>query len=235
MKNLIVITGGTRGIGKAIAFRFASAGFEVVTCSSKKSSIDSFTSEFEKSFPGMPVHAFQADLSQKEEVNDFCLKVLALDQSIEILVNNAGVFMPGSVMEEEEGVLDFQLNVNLKSAYHISRKLIRSMVEKGRGSVFNICSTASITPYVNGGSYCISKFALLGMSKVLREELKEKNIKVTSVIPGATFTDSWAASELPESRFMKSEDIANAIFGVYQMSENTVIEELLIRPQLGDI
>lgn len=235
MKNLIVITGGTRGIGKAIAFRFAAAGFEVVTCSSKKSNIESFISEFETSFPGLPVHVFQADLARKEEVNEFCLQVLSLGKPIEILVNNAGVFMPGSVLEEEEGVLDFQLDVNLKSAYHISRKLIKKMVEKGRGSVFNICSTASITPYVNGGSYCISKFALLGMSKVLREELKEKNIKVTSVIPGATYTDSWAASELPESRFMKSEDIANAILGAYQMSENTVIEELLIRPQLGDI
>src|SRR5690606_33154149 len=101
--------------------------------------------------------------------------------------------------------------------------------------IFNMCSTASITPYVNGGSYCISKFALLGMSKVLREEMKPFGIKVTTVIPGATLTASWEGTELPSDRFMKSEDVAATIWTAYALSPQAVLEELIIRPQLGDL
>src|SRR6478736_764760 len=98
------------------------------------------------------------------------------------------------------------ITTNLYSAYHLSRALIGSMIERKRGYIFNICSTASITPYINGGSYCVSKYALYGMTKVLREELKEFNIKVTAVLPGATKTDSWEGVELPDDRFIKPED-----------------------------
>ncbi|MBL7876963.1 MAG: SDR family NAD(P)-dependent oxidoreductase, partial [Cyclobacteriaceae bacterium] len=103
------------------------------------------------------------------------------------------------------------------------------------GHIFNICSIASIKAYPNGGSYAISKFALLGFSKVLREELKEHGIRVTAVLPGATKTASWAGSTLPDSRFIKPEDVAETIFSAYSLSPNAVVEELLIRPQLGDI
>ncbi len=109
------------------------------------------------------------------------------------------------------------------------------MLKQKKGHVFNICSTASIIPYVNGGSYCISKFALLGMSKVLREELKETNVRVTAVLPGATYTESWSSSNLPEDRFIQPEDISAAIWSCFQLSSHAVVEELLIRPQLGDI
>lgn len=98
-----------------------------------------------------------------------------------------------------------------------------------------MCSTASIVPYVNGGSYCISKFALLGMSRVLREEMKPFGVKVTAVLPGATLTASWDGTDLPKERFMQPEDVAEAIWTAYSLSPNSVLEELLIRPQLGDI
>ncbi|HRB92355.1 MAG TPA: SDR family NAD(P)-dependent oxidoreductase, partial [Chitinophagales bacterium] len=87
----------------------------------------------------------------------------------------------------------------------------------------------------NGGSYSISKFALLGFSKTLREELKSYNIKVTSILPGATLTDSWAGVDLPETRFSKAEDIADLVYAITQLSALSVVEELVIRPQLGDI
>ena len=109
------------------------------------------------------------------------------------------------------------------------------MKKRKKGHIFNICSTASITAYTNGGSYCISKFAMYGMSKVLREELKADQIRVTSVMPGATFTASWEGVDLPEDRFMKPEDVAEMIFTTYQLSDRTVVEDLVIRPQLGDL
>jgi hypothetical protein len=98
-----------------------------------------------------------------------------------------------------------------------------------------MCSIASFTAYKNGGSYAITKFALLGFSKSLREELKESGIRVTAVMPGATLTSSWEGVELPEERFMKPEDVAEVIFNAYFISERSVVEEIIIRPQLGDI
>jgi len=93
----------------------------------------------------------------------------------------------------------------------------------------------SIKAYPNGGSYAISKFALLGFSKVLREELKPAGIRVTAILPGATKTASWEGTDLPDSRFMKPEDVAEAVFSAWSLSPHSVVEELLIRPQLGDI
>jgi short-subunit dehydrogenase len=109
------------------------------------------------------------------------------------------------------------------------------MIERQQGHVFNVCSTASVTAYANGGSYCVSKFALLGMSKVLREAMKPHGVRVTSVLPGATLTASWEGTELPPERFMPPEDVASAILAAYQMSARTVVEELILRPQLGDL
>jgi short-subunit dehydrogenase len=98
-----------------------------------------------------------------------------------------------------------------------------------------MCSIASIKAYPNGGSYAISKFALLGFSKCLREELKSFNIRVTAIMPGATLTASWEGVDLPEERFMRVEDVADTIYGAYSLSGRSVVEEIIIRPQLGDL
>ena len=98
-----------------------------------------------------------------------------------------------------------------------------------------MCSVASILAYPNGGSYSISKFALLGFSKVLREELKTQGIKVTAILPGATWSDSWQGVDFPEDRLMQASDIALAVWSAYNLSRAAVVEELLIRPQLGDL
>jgi short-subunit dehydrogenase len=109
------------------------------------------------------------------------------------------------------------------------------MLDQKKGHIFMICSTASIMAYPNGGSYCVSKFALYGMTKVFREELKPHGIKVTAVLPGATLTDSWSETDLPKERFMQAQDVAESIWSAYHLSPSAVIEELLMRPQLGDI
>ncbi len=154
---------------------------------------------------------------------------------VEILVNNTGKFVPGEIHKEEEGVLEALIQTNLYSAYRVTRGLIDKMKKAKNGHVFNICSTASTMAYSNGGSYCISKFAMYGMSKVLREEMKEHGVRVTSVMPGATFTASWEGADLPEERFVKSEDVAEMIWATYQLSDRAVVEDLVIRPQLGDL
>jgi short-subunit dehydrogenase len=153
----------------------------------------------------------------------------------EVLINNTGVFIPGQVHNETEGTLEKTMETNLYSAYHLTRGLLPGMMEHKKGHIFTICSTASIIAYPNGGSYCISKFALYGMTKVLREEMKPHNIRVTAILPGATYTDSWKGTDLPEERFIDSRDVAESIWSVYALSSRAVVEEILIRPQLGDL
>ena len=127
------------------------------------------------------------------------------------------------------------IGINLYAAYHLTRILLPAMMDKKQGHIFNICSIASLKAYDNGGSYSISKFALMGFSKNLREELKPYNIKVTSVYPGAVYTSSWHGSGVPQSRIMEAADIADLVFAASQLSPQACVEDIIIRPQLGDI
>ncbi len=225
----IVITGASRGIGKAIAEKFLSENHTILICSSNETKL----AELKIQFPS--IITFVCDVSKKNEVVAFADFVLQNFESIDVLINNAGVFLPGKVHDEEDGILEKTMQTNLYSAYYLTQKLVPSMIAKRNGYIFNMCSVASIKAYPNSGSYSVSKFALLGFSKCLREELKEYNIKVTSILPGATLTDSWSGTDLPESRFSKSEDIADLIYSITQLSAFSVVEDLVIRPQLGDI
>jgi short-subunit dehydrogenase len=174
-------------------------------------------------------------MSEKTQVNNFVASVLGLQRSVDVLINNAGYFVPGKVIDEADGVLENMMNTNLYSAYRVTRGLVGDMKAKKSGYIFNICSIASIMAYPNGGSYTISKFALLGFSKVLREELKPFGIRVSSILPGATLTASWEGANIPDDRLMKAEDVADAVYGAYALSGRSVVEEILIRPMLGDL
>lgn len=235
-RNLnIVVSGGSKGIGRAIVSRFFDEGFDVAFCARNNKELVQFKNELELRGREQKVLAISCDVSVKEAVESFAEQVAFEFEEIDVLVNNAGTFLPGSIAHEVEGNFERLMNTNLFSAYYLTRALLPFMKKSTHPHLFNLCSTASITPYVNGGSYCISKFALLGMSKVLREELKPEGIAVTSVLPGATYTDSWNESKLPEERFIAAHQVADVIWQAYQFSPQSIIEELLIRPMLGDI
>jgi short-subunit dehydrogenase len=231
---MLVITGATKGIGKAIAARFAQAGMPIAACARSRADLDTLKKELEKDFQ-VEVFTCQTDLSRKEEVLRFADFVLKTGKKIKVLVNNAGKFVQGSMQTEADGLLEEMLNVNLLSAYHLSRALFPTLLKEKKGHIFNICSIASIKAFDNCASYNISKFALLGMTKAMREELKTQGIKVTAVMPGATLTDAWAGSDIDPDRIIDPKDVAEAVFAAYQLSDRAVVEELLIRPQLGDL
>ena len=109
------------------------------------------------------------------------------------------------------------------------------MINRKSGHIFNISSIAGLQAYPNGGSYSISKFALSGFSKNLREELKPYAIKVTGIYPGAVYTDAWSASGVEPGRIMKPSDIADMIVQIAKLSPQAVVEELVIRPLAGDL
>jgi short-subunit dehydrogenase len=233
MNKLAVVTGGTKGIGKAIIERFAAAGFDIATCARKMEDLQKLKSAIEGKY-GVKVTVCTADMANKSDIRRLAESINQL-QPVEVLVNNAGYFIPGSILDEADGALESMIDTNLFSAYHLSRLLVPAMRARKSGHVFNMCSIASIMAYPNGGSYAISKFALLGFSKVLREELKAHGVRVTSVLPGATLTASWDGVDLPDERLMKPEDVAETIFSAYRLSTRSVVEEILIRPQLGDL
>ncbi|MBU2915352.1 SDR family oxidoreductase [Reichenbachiella agariperforans] len=234
MIKTIVVTGGTKGIGRAIIERFAGEGFHVLACARNTTDLTEMESLINTSGEGQ-VKTFQADMSQRDQVAAFATWVLESTTVIDVLINNAGVFLPGSIEDEAEGNLELMIDTNLYSAYHLTRTLLPSMVAHGSGDIFNICSVASLKAYTNGGSYSISKFALYGFSQNLRYELKEKGLRVISVMPGATLTASWDGVDLPEERFIKATDVADSIWSTHQLSKNTVVEDIVIRPQLGDL
>ncbi|WP_439505073.1 SDR family oxidoreductase [Sediminibacterium sp.] len=230
----IVVTGASKGIGKAIAEKFATEGNTLLLCSRGEKSLYDTVNELQTAYPNSIIKGMSCDMSNKEEVLAFaqwCLKYGTPD----ILVNNAGQFIAGSIHDEAEGILEEMIQTNLYSAYYLTRALLPTMIQKGAGHIFNICSIASLNAYANGGSYSISKFALLGFSKNLREELKPMGIKVTSVMPGATLSASWGGFEIDPNRIMEVNDVAEMIVAASKLSPMAVVEDIVMRPQLGDL
>ncbi|MEO8567843.1 MAG: SDR family oxidoreductase [Ginsengibacter sp.] len=231
----IVVTGASKGIGKAIAEKFSVPGNEVFICARNENDLSEFVKEVNKKTAGVVIKYYVADLAEKKGVIEFGNWLLSQNISIDILVNNAGQFLPGSVYNEEEGTLEKMIAVNLYSAYHLTRMLLPSMMKRKGGHIFNICSIASLQAYNNGGSYSISKFALMGFSKNLREEMKPYNIKVTAIYAGAVFTSSWEGANVEPSRILEVNDIAEIIFAASRLSPQACIEDIIIRPQAGDM
>lgn len=231
----IVITGGSKGMGKAMARQFAEHKNNIYICARNKYELAETALELERRYKGCTVHWFATDLENPHHLKDFTNWILNQEIDIDVLINNAGYFLPGSVYNEKEGTLEKMLSINLYSAYHITRAFVPVMIQKKSGHIFNICSIASLNAYANGGSYSISKYALMGFSKNLREEMKPFNIKVTSVYPGAVYTESWAGSGVSPERIMEAEDISKMIYAASQLSPQACVEDIVLRPIKGDL
>ena len=235
MIKTAIVTGASKGIGFATAKIFIENGFDLAICARNQNALDVAVSQLQKINPKAKIFAKTCDVSVAEELKAFAEAVLKEFKNIEVLVNNAGVFFPGEVHLEDDGVLEQMIETNLYSAYRMSRAIIPNMKARKSGYIFNIASIAGLQAYPNGGSYGISKFAMIGMGKALRQELLNFNIKVSNVMPGAVLTASWDGVDLPKERFIQADDIAKVIFNAYSLSDSAVIEDIVIRPQLGDI
>ena len=221
-------------MGKGIAEKFAAAGHEVLITARTQSKLDELSSSLMANHPGAVVKGKSADVTVPEQVKAFgqwCLEQGEPD----VLINNAGIFEPGTLLGQAEGLLEGQLAVNLYSAYHLTRVIAPVMVKLGRGHIINICSIAGQRPYAHGGAYSISKYALNGFSQNLREELKPTGVKVTTVYPGAVLTDSWGDYDNSTNRIMEVSDIAALVYQCTQLSVGACVEEIVVRPRLGDL
>lgn len=233
----IVITGASKGLGKAIAEKFAGdkQGHTILICSRNQEVLNATRIQLQGRFPRSGIKHFACDLTSRDAIHEFVAWINQEVPWVDILVNNAGQFVPGSVHNEPEDALEQMLDANLKSAYHLTRQLLPAMMQRKKGHIFNMCSVAALQAYDNGGAYSISKFALLGFTRNLRQEMMPYNIKVTAVIPGAAYTDSWAATGIDREKFMEADDIAEMIYASSFLSSRACVEDIIVRPISGDL
>ncbi len=229
-----VITGATKGIGKALAFHFAKANFNLAVCARNKTDLVHLKNELLQLNPNIEVIYQTTDMSNKAEVLAFAELINKTWGKIDVLINNAGLYLTNPILREPDGLLEQMMAVNVYGPYHLTRALLPNMMTRKQGHIFNICSVASLKAFDDCTAYTTSKHALYGLSRSLREELKHFNIKVTSVLPGSVYTASWEDSDVNQQRIMAPEDIAKAILACFQLSECTVVEDLVLRPMMGD-
>ena len=195
-----IITGASKGIGKATAALFLEKGIDIAINSRSQSDLEAVRDEFRQSFPEREILIKATDVSKKDEVYAFGEFVKSQWSAVDYLINNAGQYVPGQIHDEEDDVLESQIDTNLYSAVRLTKSILPVMLPQKKGTIVNISSIAGIMAYPNSGSYSVSKFALQGFSKVLRDELKDKGIRVVSVLPGATWTCLLYTSPSPRDR-----------------------------------
>lgn len=232
----ILITGASQGIGAAIAEVFAEAYCDGARIALVARSEDKLAEVAERcqSF-GAVADIFPCDVTDEAAVTAMAEAVQGILKTPEVLVNNAGAFSPGSFSETDTASFRSQIAVNLTSAFLVTRAFLGGMMERGSGDVMFMVSVAAVRGYPGGVAYCAAKHGMLGLSRALREEVKDHGIRVMSLLPGATRTASWDGTELPDERFIDPRDVAHAVLDAHRLSSRAVVEEILIRPQLGDI
>lgn len=223
-----IITGATKGIGKAIATKLAEHGYNLAICSRNSGELERFAEDLR--YTGAKIIIWQADCSIKQEVYAFCNAVKEQMGTVDVLVNNAGTYLPGNLLDESDDNLKKQLDLNLNSAYYMSKYFGKMMRECQSGNIFNICSVASKAVVENGGSYSVTKSALLSLNDVLRAELSKHNVKVTAILPGSTLTSSWEGTQIPAERFVQPEDIASVLYTILNLSKGVNVDEIVLKP-----
>ena len=223
-----VITGATKGIGRAIATKFAQNGYDLILVARGLDELEKFRQEL---IPhGNTVFTQAADFSVKEEVYAFLNSKAINFDHVDVLVNNVGIFLPGSMLDEDDETFEKQQQLNTNASYYISKFFGKKMRSAKRGHIFNICSVASKVPVKNGGSYSVTKAAMLSLNHVLRQELAPHNVKVTAFLPGSTKTSSWEGTTIPDEKFVQPEDIAETLFTILNLSKGVNVDEVLITP-----
>ena len=229
-----VITGASQGIGRAVAEAFAGEQeAHVALLSRNVKKLEQVAAVCRER--GAEAAVYPCDVTDDAAVFQAARQIGQRWGPADVLINNAGLFHPAPFLETSPEAFREQVAVNLTSAFVVSKAFVPDMIARGRGHVFYMASIAALKAYPGGSAYAAAKHGMRGLAQTLRAESKESGLRVTTVLPGATFTASWEGVDLPEERFMPPEDVAHAVLGAYRMSDRTVMEELVLRPQRGDI
>lgn len=232
---VILITGASQGIGAAIARVFAteikSARLALVARNARN--LRTVAAECTKL--GAEAVTFACDASDEAAVAKMARAVTKRFGAVDVLINNAGAFTQAKFVETSVAEFDRMIAVNLRSAFLVTRAFLPAMIEQKSGDVFFMSSIAGLGAYPNAAAYCAAKFGVTGLAQVLRAETREVGVRVCCVHPGATWSPSWSGGGVAPERVMPADDVARAFLDVYRLGRNTVVEEIVLRPQLGDL
>jgi short-subunit dehydrogenase len=217
-------------MGRAIALALASKGYNVALCARNIEQLQELEVDIQKRNPSVKVFLKVCDFSISKEVEHLAKWVESKFPVLDVLVNNVGIYERVTLLEEAPNVLNDHMQVNLYTPHFLSNYFGQIMRDAGKGHIFTITSIASREPVPAAGAYTITKFALTGLTKVLREELRNFGVKVTEIIPGSTLTSSWEGTEVPAEQFVLPEDIAKVVLTCLSLSAGANIEEVIIRP-----
>lgn len=234
-KPVVLITGASQGIGAVIAKVFAEelAGVRLALVARNAKNLAKVAAGCARL--GATAETFACDVSDETSVATMAAAVTKRFGVVDVLVNNAGKFAGAPFTEMSVADFDRMIAANLRSVFLMSRAFAPGMIARGRGDIFNMSSIAGLVAYPGGAGYSAAKFGVTGLSKVMRAELRDKGVRVCCVFPGATWSPSWAGSGVDPDRMMPAEDVARAFFDVYRLSRRTVVEEIVLRPQRGDV
>jgi NADP-dependent 3-hydroxy acid dehydrogenase YdfG len=234
-KPVVLITGASQGIGEAIAKVFAKEvrGVRLALVARSEKNLATVARACAKL--GATAATFVCDVSDEESVEAMSAAVTKRFRGVDVVVNNAGVFAMAPFAETTVAEFDRIIAANLRSAFMVTRAFLPAMLARKSGDVFFMSSIAGLGAYPNSTAYCASKFGVTGLAKVLRAETKGRNIRVCCVYPGATWSPSWSASGVKPERIMPAEDVARAFLDVWRLSRRTVIEDIVLRPEQGDL
>ncbi|MCS7188442.1 MAG: SDR family oxidoreductase [Bacteroidia bacterium] len=223
-----VITGVTRGIGYSIAQKFEKA-YTIVGCGRNPERVKAIS----ELHPTWDISCY--NLANKEEAFAFADYILGKYVDLDILINNAGSFSASRITDETDSIYEEMIAINLHSAYYLTKRMLPRFLAQKRGLIINIASTASLTAYPKGSAYSIAKAALLSLSRNLRLQLMPHGIRVSALILGATYTDSWKGTPHASDRFISPEAVAELLWCIAHLPSQAVVEEIIMRPLQGDI
>ena len=217
-EKLALVTGGSRGIGKACALKLAEAGYDVVINYAGNTEAANQTIEELKTF-GIQAEAYKFDVSNQEEVDENIAKIIEKYGRIDILVNNAGITRDDLFIRMDADKWNAVINTNLNSAYYVTKPVVKIMMKQRSGAIVNMSSIVGVSGNIGQANYSAAKAGLIGFTKSLAKELGARNIRVNAVAPGFIATDmtkDLANTEemlkfIPLKRLGTPEDIASAV------------------------
>ncbi len=234
-RPVVWVVGASQGIGAEIARQFASIG--CIVCLSSRSR--SLLLKVQRNITTLGGHAavYPCDVTRIKSVQRTYAAICDDHGQIDVLVNSAGITVFSDFLHTSNKMVEGIVDTNLRGPIYCTKCVLPAMSKRRHGWIFNILSNAAVKSFENSAIYTATKAGLFGFSRVLREETRRMNVKVVNVIPGATETSMWSREQLKRyrHRMMSARSVAEAVLSVYQMPPDVVVDEILLRPMLGDV
>lgn len=230
-KPVVLITGASRGIGAALAEKFASEGYAVALTARDMEKMQALAENLAKSFKAETL-CVPADLSKTEDAARLANAVLNEWGKVDVLINNAGILYAKPFLEITPDELQEMLDVNIRAVFLLTQKVVRGMVERKDGTIINIASLGGKNGFKGGTGYAATKFALRGFAQSLMQELRKDNVRVVTVFPGSV--DTRLISRNPDApdpaSMLQAVDVAHAVYSAVSVDARALMSEIDIRP-----